>query len=87
MSFNGAQKTYSIKVTFKDETRRLQLSDQNFNFLSLKKAIMDLMPSLQNQSFLIQWQDDEVVNIIWSCSPTFLAYPLHCLGRLDCSII
>jgi hypothetical protein len=61
MSFNGAQKTYSIKVTFKDETRRLQLSAQNFDFSSLKKAIMDLMPSIQSQTFLIQWQDDEVI--------------------------
>ena len=61
MSFNGAQKTYSIKVTFKDETRRLQLSAQNFDFSSLKKAITDLMPSIQSQTFLIQWQDDEVI--------------------------
>ena len=29
LSFNGAQKMYSIKVTFKDETKRLQLSAQN----------------------------------------------------------
>jgi hypothetical protein len=61
MSFNGVQKTYSIKVTFKDETRRLQLSAQNFDFSPLKKAIMDLMPSIQGQTFLIQWQDDEVI--------------------------
>eukprot|EP01036_Dinobryon_divergens_P030856 gene30856-40164_t len=59
MSFKSAQKTYSIKVTFKDETRRLQLSEQNFNFSSLKRAIVDLMPSIENRPFSIQWQDDE----------------------------
>ena len=61
MSFKSAQKTYSIKVTFKDETRRLQLSEQNFNFSSLKRAIVDLMPSIENRPFSIQWQDDEVI--------------------------
>ena len=61
MSFKSAQKNYSIKVTFKDETRRLQLSEQNFNFSSLKRAIVDLMPSIENRPFSIQWQDDEVI--------------------------
>jgi hypothetical protein len=61
MSFKSAQKNYSIKVAFKDETRRLQLSEQNFNFSSLKRAIVDLMPSIQNRPFSIQWQDDEVI--------------------------
>ena len=62
------QKAHSLKVVFKDQTRRLQLSDQNFNFSSLKQAIADLIPSIQDQPFLIQWFDDEVISLDSKCN-------------------
>lgn len=62
-SFKSSAKTYSVKVTFKDETRRLQLSEQQgLSFLSLKKALGDLIPALHGCDFTIQWQDDEVIS-------------------------
>lgn len=51
---------YYIKISFKAETRRLQLSKYHLNFHNLKESIAEIMPSLQGEKFLIQWFDDEV---------------------------
>jgi len=52
-------KNYSVKIIFKNETRRLQLSESSLNFHVLKKTITDVIPSLRGQDFLIKWLDDE----------------------------
>jgi len=60
MFTNNSSKSYSVKIVYNNETRRLQLSESGLNFNILKKTITDVIPSLGGKDFFIKWIDDEV---------------------------